>query len=234
MPKTKFFMPYFIFLCAIFIIVLSFSIVLAQTNSNSNTNTVSNTNTAAYPIVNFSTNKTLIYTGLPTGAQSATLTWSTFGAVSCTAFNATTWSGWTGTKALSGSLSISPVAKNTYYLTCKNLAGYPTQKSLVIDVQAAFRRGDANRDGNVNVSDISTIVNGGADQLRPVFKAKNSSLISPCYDAADVDDNGVIQLADAIRLIQFLFSGGLAPAAPGNVTKGPDPTADSLKCLIYP
>lgn len=220
MPKTRFYIPYFIFLCAIFIIVVSFSVVMAQTNSN--------TNTAMYPQVNFSTNKAVIYTGLPTGAESATLSWSTSGAVSCTASG-----GWTGTKTLSGTLAVSPSAKTTYTLACKNSYGYTTTKSVTTDVQAAFRRGDSNRDGKVDISDIVTIGNA-INQLKPVYRAGNTSLISPCYDAADTDDNGKIDINDATAIINFLYGSKVKPALPGPDTKGKDPTADTLRCQSYP
>jgi hypothetical protein len=51
----------------------------------------------------------------------------------------------------------------------------------------------------------------------------------PCADAADADDSGAIDLADAIHLLSALFLGGPAPAAPFPAC-GTDPTEDALDC----
>ena len=50
-----------------------------------------------------------------------------------------------------------------------------------------------------------------------------------CLDAADTDDNGVVNLADAVRVLGFLFAGGPAPMAP-YPGRGVDPTPDGLGC----
>ena len=83
-----------------------------------------------------------------------------------------------------------------------------------------FYRGDANRDDRVTVSD-------------PVFTllALYVGVNQPtCADAADADDNGVIDLTDPIYLLRFLFQGGLPVPPPGVEEIGPDPTPDSLGC----
>jgi hypothetical protein len=51
-----------------------------------------------------------------------------------------------------------------------------------------------------------------------------------CLDAADVDDNGKLEITDPIRLLTYLFLGGSPPPAPFPET-GMDPTQDSLDCL---
>ena len=51
----------------------------------------------------------------------------------------------------------------------------------------------------------------------------------PCRDAADVDDNGQVNLTDAISMLSFLFQGGTPPAAP-YPQEGVDPTEDELDC----
>ena len=69
---------------------------------------------------------------------------------------------------------------------------------------ASFRRGDANGDASVNVSDAVGILDslfsfaGGPD----------------CVDALDVNDDGSIDISDSVYLLLFLFSGGNAPTAP--------------------
>jgi hypothetical protein len=83
-------------------------------------------------------------------------------------------------------------------------------------VLPVFLRGEANADRTVDISD-------GAFILDFLFDA---GIPPPCMDAADVDDNGKIELTDAIRLFGFLFLGGPVPATPGAQTCGTDPSSD--------
>ncbi len=85
--------------------------------------TVSNLGDIIIPTVSISTSSTSITTD-----NSSTLTWSTTNAVSCTASGA-----WSGTKALSGTQSVSPTSTSTYTLTCTG-AGGSTTKSVTITV----------------------------------------------------------------------------------------------------
>jgi len=63
--------------------------------------------------------------------------------------------------------------------------------------------------------------------LRAVFLG-GSSL--PCADAADMNNNGKVELSDAILLLEHLFRGGAPPPAP-YPDPGIDPgTADNLGC----
>jgi hypothetical protein len=84
-----------------------------------------------------------------------------------------------------------------------------------------FVRGDANADGNVDLSDAVATLNylflGGEDPS--------------CFDAADADDSGDLSITDAILHLGVLFlgAGSLPPPYP---ECGPDPTADGLDCLI--
>ena len=50
-----------------------------------------------------------------------------------------------------------------------------------------------------------------------------------CEDAADTDDNGTIELTDAVALFAFLFLGQSAPPEPYPAC-GVDPTPDALTC----
>ncbi len=50
-----------------------------------------------------------------------------------------------------------------------------------------------------------------------------------CLDAADSDDNGKVELTDAIRVLNFLFTGGNAPPEPYPEV-GTDRTGDGLSC----
>ncbi len=64
----------------------------------------------------------------------------------------------------------------------------------------SFVRGDASRDGVVDIVDVFVILGHGD---APV-----------CQEALDVDDSGMIDLADAANLLSYLFMGGASPAAP--------------------
>jgi hypothetical protein len=88
--------------------------------------------------------------------------------------------------------------------------------------EASFRRGDANQDGQLDLSDAASTLNylflGG------FFK--------PCHDALDVNDSGGLDLSDAVALLQFLFQGGPPPAAPHPIC-GQDPSDDAIFCHSY-
>ena len=51
----------------------------------------------------------------------------------------------------------------------------------------------------------------------------------PCEDAADANDDGALNVADAVYGLTYLFSGGGPPPAPFP-EPGVDPTADALGC----
>ena len=53
-----------------------------------------------------------------------------------------------------------------------------------------------------------------------------------CPDAGDADDNGRLEISDAIYVLNFLFLGSRPPANPGPTTPGSDPTADGLAPCI--
>lgn len=84
-----------------------------------------------------------------------------------------------------------------------------------------FSRGDANRDGTVNIGDA-------IGMLAELFVPGTPP--TTCPDAADANDDGTMNIADAIYVLAYLFSGGAAPPPPFPAT-GSDPTADSLTCL---
>jgi hypothetical protein len=86
---------------------------------------------------------------------------------------------------------------------------------------AVLRRGDANSDGSVNISDYIWILN-------ELFLG---GMTSACADAADANDDGTENISDALYLLNFLFSGSSPiPSAPGPNLCGPDPTEDELDC----
>jgi hypothetical protein len=88
----------------------------------------------------------------------------------------------------------------------------------------SFRRGDADGDGAVSLTDVVLT-------LAALFQGR----VQPaCADAADADDNGSLSLADAVHTLNHLFRGGPAPPAPGPEACGMDPTADELSCEAPP
>ena len=85
-----------------------------------------------------------------------------------------------------------------------------------------FRRGDANADGALNISDpVFT--------LAFLFRAGD---LPSCGDAADANDDGNLNLSDAITTLAFLFQQGPALPAPGPAC-GSDPTPDLLSCKTF-
>jgi len=89
-----------------------------------------------------------------------------------------------------------------------------------------FVRGDVNHDARFNISDCLDIL--WHLHIKPV------SEISDCEDAADANDDGKLGLADAIYLLNWLFTGQEGqPSAPFPEC-GADPTADGLSCKKFP
>jgi len=83
-----------------------------------------------------------------------------------------------------------------------------------------FVRGDANADGNVDISDAVYF-------LRHISPAPDFS----CMDAADFNDDGVLNVSDPIYLVDHLTPSPSLPAP--NLECGPDPTEDSLDCISF-
>lgn len=86
-----------------------------------------------------------------------------------------------------------------------------------------FRRGDANVDGNQNVSD-------------PVYLLEWSFFGGPepqCKDAADANDSGNLNLTDVVFLLFWHFLGSAPPPPPGPEDCGPDPGRADLTCELY-
>ena len=91
---------------------------------------------------------------------------------------------------------------------------------LAVRVPQPFLRGDFNRDDVFDLSDTVAV-------LGFLFLGTQAS---DCLDAADIDDDGILQISDAIYGLTHLFSGGPAPAEPFE-TAGEDPTLDTLSCF---
>jgi hypothetical protein len=73
------------------------------------------------------------------------------------------------------------------------------------DPRIILRRGDANNDQTVNISDANYITNylfnGGPEPL--------------CMNQADANNDGRVDVSDPTFLLNYLFKGGDEPPAPG-------------------
>jgi RHS repeat-associated protein len=85
----------------------------------------------------------------------------------------------------------------------------------------AFVRGDANADGSVDI----------ADGVRTLVALFRESTALQCEDAADSDDNGRIELNDAVYTFNYLFADG--PAPPGRSGCCEDKSPDELDCATF-
>ena len=95
---------------------------------------------------------------------------------------------------------------------------------IVADIRdaTAFRRADANTDGQQDISDA-------------VFTLSYLFAQGPapsCLDAADMNDDGEVDIADPVYVLQYLFVNGPAPGEPF-LQPGIDPTQDDLDCAAY-
>lgn len=86
-----------------------------------------------------------------------------------------------------------------------------------------FIRGDADVSGAVDLTD-------GIRILRVLFVVPD---LLPCPDATDLDDDGKLNIVDAIFLFRHLFQGGAEPPPPFTDC-GEDPTEDALACPSFP
>ncbi|MGB1810348.1 MAG: hypothetical protein ACPHQT_08730 [Planctomycetota bacterium] len=80
-----------------------------------------------------------------------------------------------------------------------------------------FQRGDCNSDDKVDLADSATML---ANQF--------NGLDILCADACDSNDDGQLNMADSVYLLNWLFKFGPVPSAPGPFNDGADPTEDDL------
>ena len=55
-----------------------------------------------------------------------------------------------------------------------------------------------------------------------------------CPDAGDANDDGHVDIGDAIFVFNYKFLGGREPPSPGPLLPGLDPTGDGLGPCAYP
>jgi hypothetical protein len=115
--------------------------------------------------------------------------------------------------------------------------------SLVRGSAPAFYRGDCNFTGGntpIMAGGIPAVeISDAAAVISYLFQTSIFKFDPPCLDACDANDDGRVDLADAMKILNYLFVPGSAfPPAPGpgidgdaNATDpGVDPTEDPLDC----
>ena len=89
--------------------------------------------------------------------------------------------------------------------------------SVYVVPEPVFQRGDCNSDDKVDLADSATML---ANQF--------NGLAILCSDACDSNDDGQLNMADSVYLLNWLFKFGPIPPAPGPFDDGADPTNDNL------
>ena len=112
----------------------------------------------------------------------------------------------------------------TFLLTVANELGESSQV-LEVNVPSAnegplFLRGDSDASAAVDLNDPIVA-------LTEIFLGRVGI---KCTEAADVDNNGIMDFTDQILVLHYLFIGGAPPAAPGPDVCGTDPEGPFLGC----
>ncbi len=84
-----------------------------------------------------------------------------------------------------------------------------------------FIRGDVDQDAEVTDADVTLIMN----------YVLSGAPTPECMDAADADDNGVVDIKDTTYIVHYLNGGPVIPEPFPDC--GPDPTDDTLTCDQY-
>lgn len=96
---------------------------------------------------------------------------------------------------------------------------YSPSELIALVPEPLFLRGDVDWDEELALTDGILIIEG-------LFQ--NGTLLD-CDDAADVNDDGALDISDAIALLMHAFRGDFVIRSPGGVI-GPDPSPDHLGC----
>jgi hypothetical protein len=93
---------------------------------------------------------------------------------------------------------------------------------LALSIEVPFRRGDVQFDSRVDLTDAMSI-------LGCLFLDEKCPI---CWDSADGNDDGFVEISDAIYLLNYEFLAASPPPAPFPDC-GVDPTDDGLTCDDY-
>ena len=94
---------------------------------------------------------------------------------------------------------------------------------LVRVIPARFRRGDANSDGKVDISDA----------IRTFMFLFLGASAPRCLDTSDANDDGSVDISDGLHILNDFFREGTGIPDPGPFGCGIDPTYDGLGCETY-
>tara|TARA_Y100000758_G_scaffold163000_1_gene115642 strand:- start:97 stop:1098 length:1002 start_codon:yes stop_codon:yes gene_type:complete len=115
--------------------------------------------------------------------------------------------------------------QNVYSAANQSLVARTINSGVVIDSGRLFQRGDCNSDNRVTISDPISV-------LMATILAQEFDFEPRCEDACDGNDDGVLDIGDAVYLLGWMFRSGLLPPAPGPYIFGLDPTEDALECTM--
>lgn len=105
---------------------------------------------------------------------------------------------------------------NNVVIDFESVQIYERNDTLVHVVpEEVFQRGDCNSDDKVDLADSATMLANQFNGL-PIL----------CPDACDSNDDGTLNMADSVYLLNWLFKFGPIPTAPGPYEDGPDATPD--------
>lgn len=108
--------------------------------------------------------------------------------------------------------------------SCGSTMSEPAELSVAAGCSGQFLRGDANQDGDIDISDPITILNY-------LFRG---GVVITCLSSLDTNDDGGLDIAEAIFLLSYLFRGGVDAPPPNVLTGcGIDPTPDELGCESF-
>ena len=93
---------------------------------------------------------------------------------------------------------------------------------FVVPPTKDFVRGDVNADSSHDLADVIAALG---------YTFSGTPLL--CLDAADANDDGGVDVADPIYLLNWLWLGGPPPPSPMPGC-GPDPTLDLINCVSFP
>lgn len=112
-----------------------------------------------------------------------------------------------------------PPVQNVLVIELQSVSPMLVDGVIEIIPQRPFIRGDTNDDFHLDLSDLVVLA----------LSATGALELPPCTAPFDVDDNGKIQITDAVALGTYLFLEGPQPAAPFPAP-GTDPTGPYLPC----
>jgi len=103
---------------------------------------------------------------------------------------------------------------------------------VTVRYEPDFTRGDCNFSAEPGMENMSVDISDPAAVISHLFLTGTWKFEPPCLDACDCNDDGRIDLADAVCILTFLFSNpnGSDLPSPGAMWSGPDETEDKLNC----